>query len=176
MARITLRPGLAGAHQLRNAALAWQMLTAQQVLEVSYEDFQAGIAKAQWPARFQKLSDGPVARIAETWVDGAHNAAAAEALAALLTERGPIHLILGILANKDARGIVGALAPHALSLTFVPVADHAHHDPAELARDFGGRTAASIGAALAQVPGPRLVAGSLYLAGTVLALNDEVPD
>ena len=172
----TLRPGLAGAHQLRNAALAWQMLAVQQVLEASYDDFQAGIAKAQWPARFQKLSDGPVARIAETWVDGAHNAASAEALAALLAERGPMHLILGILANKDAHGIVGALAPHALSLTFVPVADHAHHDPAELAREFGGQAAASIEAALAAVPGPRLVAGSLYLAGTVLALNDEVPD
>jgi len=171
-----LRPGLAGAHQRRNAALAWQMLAAQRVLAVTYDDFQTGIARARWPARFQKLGDGPVARIAETWVDGAHNAAAAEALAALLAERGPMHLILGILANKDAASIVGKLAPHALSLTFVPVADHAHHDPDELAREFGGQAMPEIEEALAAVPGPRLVAGSLYLAGTVLALNDEVPD
>ena len=171
-----LRPGLAGAHQRRNSALAWQMLAAQRVLAVTYDDFQTGIARARWPARFQKLGDGPVARIAETWVDGAHNAAAAEALAALLAERGPMHLILGILANKDAASIVGKLAPHALSLTFVPVADHAHHDPDELAREFGGQAMPEIEEALAAVPGPRLVAGSLYLAGTVMALNDELPD
>ena len=171
-----LRPGLAGAHQRRNSALAWQMLAAQRVLAVTYDDFQTGIARARWPARFQKLGDGPVARIAETWVDGAHNAAAAEALAALLAERGPMHLILGILANKDAASIVGKLAPHALSLTFVPVADHAHHDPDELAREFSGQAMPEIEAALAAVPGPRLVAGSLYLAGTVMALNDELPD
>jgi len=171
-----LRPGLAGAHQRRNAALAWQMLAAQRVLAVTYDDFQTGIARARWPARFQKLGDGPVARIAETWVDGAHNAAAAEALAALLAERGPMHLILGILANKDAASIVGKLAPHALSLTFVPVADHAHHDPDELAREFSGQAMPEIEAALAAVPGPRLVAGSLYLAGQVLAANDEMLD
>jgi dihydrofolate synthase/folylpolyglutamate synthase len=171
-----LRPGLTGAHQLRNAALAWQMLKVQRALAISYDDFRAGIAKARWPARFQKLGDGPVDRIAETWVDGAHNAAAAEALAALLAERGPMHLILGMLANKDARSIVGVLAPHALSLTFVPVADHAHHDPAELARQFGGHFLPKIEDALAAVPGPRLVAGSLYLTGQVLAANAELPD
>ena len=34
----------------------------------------------------------------------------------------------------------------------------------------------SLEEALEQVPGPRLVAGSLYLAGQVLAANDELPD
>ena len=72
---------------------------------------------------------GPLAGGPRTWVDGAHNPAAAAALAELLAERGPMHLVLGILANKDADAIVAAFAPHALSLTFVPVADHAHHDP-----------------------------------------------
>jgi dihydrofolate synthase/folylpolyglutamate synthase len=87
-----------------------------------------------------------------------------------------MHLVLGILANKDAEAIVNALAPHALSLTFVPVPDHAHHDPAELARRFGGRAAASVEGALAELPEPRLVAGSLYLAGEVLAANGQLPD
>ena len=85
------------------------------------------------------------------------------------------HIVLGILANKDAETIVLALRPHARSLTFVPVPDHAHHDPAELARRFGGRAAASVEEALAELAEPRLVAGSLYLAGAVLAANGEVP-
>ena len=96
-----------------------------------------------------------------------------EALAALLADHGPKHIVLGILANKDADAIVDVLAPHALSLTFVPVADHAHHDPAELAQRFGGRAAASLKEALADLPAPRLIAGSLYLAGEALRLNNQ---
>jgi dihydrofolate synthase/folylpolyglutamate synthase len=171
-----LRPGLAGPHQRRNAGLAWAMLSAQVGLSVSRTTFLDAIAHADWPARFERLADGPLARGLATWIDGAHNPAAAAALADLLADQAPMHLVLGILANKDAEAIVNALAPHALSLTFVPVPDHAHHDPAELARRFGGRAAASVEGALAELPEPRLVAGSLYLAGEVLAANGQLPD
>jgi dihydrofolate synthase/folylpolyglutamate synthase len=119
---------------------------------------------------------GPLVENIPTWVDGAHNPAAATALAELLVERGPVHLVLGILANKDADAIVGALRPHALSLTFVPVAGHAYHEPDELATRFAGRTASTLAEALAGLPAPRLIAGSLYLAGEALAQNQEIPD
>ena len=171
-----LVPALPGRHQLRNANLAWAMLSAQSRLSVSRSDFLEAIRKASWPARFQRLDDGPLTRGVETWVDGAHNPEAAAALAAVLAERGPMHIILGILANKDADAIVEALAPHALSLSFVPVTDHAHHDPEELVARFGGRAARSIADALMDVSAPRLVAGSLYLAGEVLAANGQIPD
>jgi dihydrofolate synthase/folylpolyglutamate synthase len=139
-----LSPGLAGAHQRQNAGLAWAMLSAQDALTVPRSVFLTAIRDAHWPARFQQLRDGPLTNGRATWIDGAHNAAAAAALAAILAERGPMHVVLGILANKDADAIVAALAPHALSLTFVPVPDHAHHDPDELARSFGGRAAPSV--------------------------------
>jgi dihydrofolate synthase/folylpolyglutamate synthase len=112
----------------------------------------------------------------ETWIDGAHNPQAAQALGAVLAERGAMHIVLGILANKEAGEIVAALRRHALSLTFVSVEGHAHHSPADLAELFGGRAATSLEEALACLPGPRLVAGSLYLAGRALELNGEVPD
>jgi dihydrofolate synthase/folylpolyglutamate synthase len=133
------------------------------------------LREASWPARFEKLADGPLTHGVETWLDGAHNADAARALAGTLRARGPMHLVLGILANKDAEEIVGLLAPHALSLMFVPIPDHAHHDPAELADRFGGTEANSVARALAELPAPRLIAGSLYLAGAVLAANNQVP-
>ena len=171
-----LRPGLVGAHQRRNAGLASAMLAVQDKIQVPRDTFLEAIATARWPARFQQLCDGPLTRGKATWIDGAHNAAAAIALAEVLAERGPMHIVLGILANKDADAIVEALAPHALSLTFVPVPDHPHHDPAELARKFGGTATDSIEQALANLPQPRLVAGSLYLAGAALAANDELPD
>jgi dihydrofolate synthase / folylpolyglutamate synthase len=171
-----LRPGLAGAHQRRNAGLAWAMLSAQARLTVPRATFLQAVRDTQWPARFQRLRDGPLTSGRATWIDGAHNAAAAAALAGILAERGPMHIVLGILANKDADAIITALAPHALSLTFIPVPDHAHHDPQDLARRFGGRAASSLDEALADLPQPRLVAGSLYLAGAVLAANGPIPD
>ena len=172
----TLVPALPGAHQVRNANLAWQMLSAQHRLPVDCETFRTAIATATWPARFQRLADGPLIHGVETWLDGAHNPDAAAALAALLQQRGPMYIILGILAGKDASAIVEALAPHALSLTFVPIPDHDAHDPAVLARRFNGRAAKSLEQALAALPAPRLIAGSLYLAGHALALNGERPD
>lgn len=172
----TLIPSLPGAHQVRNANLAWQMLAAQDRLAVPRATFARAIAAATWPARFQRLADGPLTDGIETWLDGAHNPDAAAALAAVLKQRGKMHLILGILAGKDAAAIVDALAPHALSLTFVPIPDHEAHDPAALAARFDGRAAPSLKEALADLPAPRLIAGSLYLAGSALAANEERPD
>jgi dihydrofolate synthase/folylpolyglutamate synthase len=173
-ARLPL-PAMPGAHQWQNAALAVEMIRSQDRLAVPDAAFAMAMRNAHWPARFQRLADGPLGSV-ETWIDGAHNSEAARALASHLAIVGPMHIVLGILANKDADAIVGALAPHALSLTFVPVADHAHHDPAELAERFGGQAAASVQPALAGLPEPRLIAGSLYLAGEALAANGELPD
>ena len=172
----SLVPALPGAHQVRNANLAWQMLEAQDRLPVLRAAFAQAIASAAWPARFQRLADGPLTHGIETWLDGAHNPDAATALAAVLATRGPMHLVLGILAGKDAAAIVETLAPHALSLTFVPIPDHEAHVPADLAARFNGRAASSLEKALAPLPAPRLIAGSLYLAGTALAANSERPD
>jgi dihydrofolate synthase/folylpolyglutamate synthase len=168
-------PAMPGAHQWENAALAVEMIRSQDRLKVSEDALAAAMRWARWPGRFQRLADGPLGHV-ETWIDGAHNKEAAQALAAHLAAAGPMHIVLGILANKDAEGIVGALAPYALSLSFVPVADHAHHDPAALAERFGGRSAKSLAEAIAHLPGPRLIAGSLYLAGEALAANGEFPD
>jgi dihydrofolate synthase/folylpolyglutamate synthase len=143
---------------------------------VGRASFLSGLTSTQWPARFQRLADGPLTQGIETWLDGAHNLEAARALAALLADHGTKHIVLGILANKDASAIIAELAPHVASFTFVPVADHEHHDPAELAAQFGGRAARSLEEALGDLTAPRLIAGSLYLAGEALRLNGQTPD
>jgi dihydrofolate synthase/folylpolyglutamate synthase len=170
-----LVPALPGPHQLRNANLAWAMLQSQQAIAVPRDALLRGLQSARWPARFQRLAAGPVGDRA-TWIDGAHNGDAARALAATIADHEPVNLIVGILANKDADAIIPPLARHALSMTFVPVPGHQHHDPAVLAARFGGTAAGSLEQALDGVPAPRLVAGSLYLAGEALAANNELPD
>ncbi len=166
-----LAPGILGGWQIRNANLAAQML---QLCGVADSAIRQGVTGARWPARLQRLGDGPLTQGRKVWIDGAHNLAAAHALAAEL-ERRPMHLVLGILANKDADGILAALAPHALSLTFVAVPDHDSHDPEALAARWGGRAAGSLVAAMAVDDAPILIVGSLYLAGEALRRNDEVP-
>ena len=168
----TLAPSMAGKHQLRNANLAAQMAAQAGI---GQEAIRAGIAKARWPARLQKLASGALSGSKQIWIDGAHNPAAAEALAIELAAR-PRHLILGILANKDAEGIIAPLAADALSLTFVAVPHHESHDPAALATRWGGKAAASLSEALAAIDDNILIVGSLYLAGEALRLNGEMPD
>jgi dihydrofolate synthase / folylpolyglutamate synthase len=168
----TLAPSMAGTHQMRNANLAAQMAEQAGIAE---DAIRAGVASARWPARLQKLAPGPLTGAKHVWIDGAHNPAAAAVLAAELAAN-PRHLILGILANKDAEGIIAPLAAHALSLTFVPVPHHDSHDPAALAARWGGKAAASLVQALAGIDDTILIVGSLYLAGDALRLNGEMPD
>jgi dihydrofolate synthase / folylpolyglutamate synthase len=167
----TLQPGLPGAHQIRNANLAAQMARHFGLHEAAIRN---GVETAQWPARFQRLSDGPLTHGRTVWIDGAHNPAAAQVLAEELAKR-PMHLIVGILANKDADGILSALAPHAKSLVIVAVPDHESHDPAALATRWGGRAGTSLKNALAPLDGETLIVGSLYLCGEALRLNETLP-
>lgn len=187
---VTHRPRLVGAHQSRNLALAIAMLRYQGVVHVPEAAFRAAADWAHWPARMQRLGPGPLAdRLpagAELWIDGAHNPSAAapvaRALRAVAGDR-PVTLTLGMLANKDAAGVLRLLAPAAVRLIAVPVPRHEHHAPAalaEMARGFGlaAGEAATLEEAVGRVEGSGvcLVAGSLYLAGAALAANQELPD
>ncbi|MFS0770784.1 bifunctional folylpolyglutamate synthase/dihydrofolate synthase [Sphingomonas sp. 1P08PE] len=186
---VTRRPKLVGAHQSRNLALAIAMLRHQGALRIPEAALRAAADWAKWPARMQRLSPGPLANIlpdgSELWLDGAHNPSAATPVARALRSmrRGrSVVLVTGMLANKDARGVLRFLASSVDRVIAVPVGGHDHHAPAVLAdlaraEDLAATTADSVGAALATVDQPSvcLVAGSLYLAGEVLAANGETP-
>ncbi|WP_375382210.1 bifunctional folylpolyglutamate synthase/dihydrofolate synthase [uncultured Sphingomonas sp.] len=190
-------PSLAGPHQPGNLALAAAMLRAQDRIDVPDAALASAATDTRWPARMQRLGTGPlVDRLpsgCELWLDGGHNAAAADAVAASigsLPDGRPIHLVLGMLANKDAHALLTPLAALAASLTAVPIDGHEHHAPAELAtlaRSLGipvTGVATDVPAAfdilasgpVTAVRSRVLVLGSLYLAGEVLRLNDEYPD
>ncbi|TNE55959.1 MAG: bifunctional folylpolyglutamate synthase/dihydrofolate synthase [Sphingomonadales bacterium] len=167
--------GLLGAHQAENAGLAVTMLRSQSKVTVSDRAIEAGLKGTSWPARLHKLAAGPLASDREIWLDGGHNVSAGLAIADHF--KGPLHLILGMLDNKDPQSIIAPLEGRIRSLTIVPVPDHDSH-PAEA---FGpaAKAAANVEQAPLALPSddyPVLIAGSLYLAGEVLRLNDEIPD
>ena len=183
-------PRLRGLHQIDNAALAVAMLHRQQLLPVPVEALARGMIEARWPARMQRLRPGPLTaqlldHRSELWIDGAHNPAAAAPVRYAVEEMAggrSVTIVLGILANKDADGVIAALAPAATRLIAVPVGGHAHHAPdtlAALARGHGlaAATAPDLCTAVSMIPAHvTLIAGSLYLAGEALRLNDELPD
>ena len=179
-------PALPGAHQAENAALAVAMLRHQNVLTLAPEAMAQGLRSARWPARLQRLGPGPLTALVpgrEVWLDGGHNRNAGEAIARHfaaepgLSQARPLHLIMGMLDNKDPKGLIEPLGEVVASITAVPVPSHEYHPPAAFGPN--ARPAADVASALAALPGdglPVLIAGSLYLAGEVLRLNRELPD
>lgn len=176
-------PALAGMHQAENAALAVAMLRHQTIVAVSPEAMARGITATRWPARLQRLGDGPLTAIVPgrtVWLDGGHNPDAGLAIARHLAAQPPVHVIIGMLANKDPGAILAPLGGHALSISVVPAPGHDAHRPEDFAAHSAlpVRSFADVASALAALPGGGdvLIVGSLYLAGDVLRRNGEIPD
>jgi dihydrofolate synthase/folylpolyglutamate synthase len=167
-------PALRGAHQRSNAAVAAEMLACATAagVPVTREQARAGVRAARWPGRLESIAGRP-----ELVLDGAHNPAAAEALARAVRELWPgrrVHLVLGCMRDKDAAGIVRALCPLAVNVWFTSVRASRALPAAELlalwpdARAVEPAAEAVARARAAAAPEDLvLVAGSLYLVGEV---------
>lgn len=100
---------LPGAHQARNMAVAARALAALPPdLRPVADAVRGGFAAVRWPGRLQ------VERVhGRTWLfDVAHNVAGAESLAAALhalEPPGPVAALIGVLGDKDWRGMLGPL-------------------------------------------------------------------
>jgi len=190
-------PRLFGRHQFDNAGLAIATLRAIDSLKLEPSAFEQGIARAEWPARMQRLTSGALAAAAphesEIWLDGGHNPDGGRVVAAALGDleervSRPLVVIAGMMGNKDARGFLAnfsGLTRHIIAVT-IPDQDNAMAPDvlADAARQLGMRveTAVSVEAALRsvaklayEVPPRILITGSLYLAGHVLAENGTLP-
>lgn len=176
-------PQLRGPHQIINAGTAIAALR-----QIQAGDPEAALRDAQWPARMQRLRQGPLADMTsqgELWLDGGHNVAAGAALAAVLQElpKRPLHVICGMLNTKDVVGFLSHLAPHATSFHAVDIPGEANTLSAQETLDAATRAGVSqaqgaadlqsaLAAITAQDPIARvLICGSLYLAGQVLRDN-----
>ena len=186
-------PALIGHHQFDNAGIAIAAVRHFN-LPVSEAEIAAGLRSVIWPARIQplkgKLRD-LLPRSSELWLDGAHNAHGAAALAVSLEEMNaarhkPLILIVGMMNTREPADFLKSfvpMVPRVLALT-IPGEPNAH--PADhiaeaaMAAGLSARTHRSVESALrdaAGTPGARVViCGSLYLGGDVLAKNGTPPD
>ena len=177
-------PNLPGPHQIQNAGAALMALRRLGRDEAACE---AAVTHAEWPARMQRLRRGPLVDLApqvELWLDGGHNPAGGEAVAATLARMAPrpTHLICGMLNTKDVGGYMRPLAAQVTRLHAVSIPGEPNTLPAETTRDaalatgIDAVTAPSVADALAAIaaedPTARvLICGSLYLAGSILREN-----
>lgn len=186
-------PRLLGRHQIENAGAA---IATLRHLPFAVDEAAVGTAMqtVDWPARMQPLRAGPIAEAAppnaEIWLDGGHNPAAGEVLAAALAELEernprPLYLVSGMLTSKDASGFFAPFQGLVREVITVPIPDvEAAFDPVDLAQDavragLSARVAATVEEALASLPRAEparvLICGSLYLAGHVLRIQETVP-
>lgn len=190
-------PRLFGRHQFGNAGLAIATLRALDMFKIDAVAYEAGVARAEWPARMQRLTSGRLVALApensEIWLDGGHNADGGRVVAAALGDleervSRPLVAIVGMMANKDAAGFLANFAGLTRHIIAVKIPDRAGAMApdalADAARGLGMRveTSASVAAALEsltrlayEVPPRILITGSLYLAGHVLAENGTPP-
>lgn len=177
-------PNLPGAHQIQNAGTA---LAALRHLELKESACEAAITQAQWPARLQRLREGPLPALApgaELWLDGGHNPAAGDALAQFLASlpKRPTYLICGMLNTKDISGYLSPLRAVSETLFSVSIPNEVNTLSADdtarnaAAVGFDAHSAQTVDAALhaisVQAPHARIViCGSLYLAGMILRQN-----
>ena len=177
-------PGVAvatpGAFQRRNFALA--AVAAEAYLgRLDPASVSAAAAEVQIPGRMEIVDRDPL-----TVLDGAHNVegmqALTESLPELLGDRHrPLVVVLSILSDKDAAGMLGALLPHAQALVLTSSHNPRALPPAtleSLSRQLGGPateimpdplTALARARELAGPAGAVLATGSLYLVADLVA-------
>jgi dihydrofolate synthase/folylpolyglutamate synthase len=165
---------LRGEYQKQNAAVAIAAIHVANI-QLGEKAIVRGLAAIEWPARFQKWDE-------RTIIDGAHNPAAAQALAQTWREifgDQKATLVLAVLLDKDLRGICEALAPIAESVLLPKIRSERGADPEELSKVLSDITPSlpcsitpTVDDALILArakPDPILITGSLHFAGEVLA-------
>jgi dihydrofolate synthase / folylpolyglutamate synthase len=98
--------GLAGRHQIENARAA---VLACGELGVSTGAIQEGLRAVRWPGRLEFISHAP-----DFVLDGAHNPAAAAALAEYIREfwsGRPVWMVYGAMRDKAIEEVTGQLFP-----------------------------------------------------------------
>jgi len=176
-----------GSFQRRNFALARAAAESYLVhvgIELSEDAVAEAAAQTEVPGRLQTVCEDPL-----TVLDGAHNPAAVVALAQALPEvfaGRPLALVLGVLEDKDAAGMLATLLPLCERAWFTAPPGSRALPPAVLQSHAGhlGFDAVACEAqpssALAQAQswardhdGAVLATGSVYLVGEILAELNE---
>jgi dihydrofolate synthase/folylpolyglutamate synthase len=174
---------LPGRHQLENAGCAVAMLEAasERGLRVSEQAIRRGLRGVAWEGRLEAIEHAPLVVL-----DGAHNPAAASAVADYLkdfrdTNGGRVVLVAGFMRDKDYCGSLSVVSPYVDDIVLTSVQMSRAATPEELHEGLKGwpgrvHTTACSGDALsyarrvASAQDMICITGSLMLVGEIKAL------
>lgn len=174
------RIGLAGAHQLDNLAVAWEVVRQLQGLgfPLDASEVWRGFEQTRWPGRLWAVPG-----CEGVWMDGAHNPDGARVLAQHARSCGVRpHVVFGAMADKDLAGVAAALRTmEPRSLTLVKGVNERYADGEALRRAWAVpnlpvHSVETVAVRLREpADGPRLVTGSLFLLGDLLRALGVTP-
>ena len=176
-------PNVLGDHQLENISTA--IVTARTLFNVKDEDIKKGITSIELKGRLQEIKSGKLKHLAKNnklIIDGAHNLNASKSIANWIKDQNQnVHLIVGMMLDKDHRGFINCFKDLVTSITLIDIPNQKVSISKEefknklndLNQDI--KTSESI---IKSIEGLNknsgdviLITGSLYLAGEVLNLN-----
>ncbi len=184
-------PGLAGHHQIRNAALALACIGRLEGFDVPETALEAGMKAVTWPGRLQRLTEGALAdRLPEgweLWLDGGHNLSAAKALSsqARSWRKMPLDMVIGMMRPRKPQAFLKPFMGRVRMLTTLAIPGQKESWGPDLLAEAATRNAIPVQpaegltdaieriVAAADRPGRILVCGSLYLVGAALSKSGE---
>lgn len=159
--------GLAGLHQVENAAIAVALIeTLHQRLPVAQDAVIRGLQDARWPCRLERVLDNP-----RVYIDVAHNPAGVRRL---VESMPPCVVVFAASSDKDAGEMLHAMSPITRELILTrydgpraasleqlsEAAGEIPHATCECLAD-----AIVVGMRIAANDSPLLVVGSIFAAG-----------
>ena len=176
-------PNILGDHQLSN--ISTSIATARKLFNIKDQDIKNGIIKIDLKGRLQEIKSGKLKKIIglnRLICDGGHNINAAKAITNWIKQQNQdVHLIIGMMKDKDHQGFIECFKDNVKSITLIDIPNQKGSISKE---DFKNKLngikekinlSNSIKESIQSINRYQnnicLIVGSLYLVGEVLNLN-----
>jgi len=178
-------PNLKGEFQLSNVTAAIATIRNIEELKISEENIKKGITKIHSIARLQEIKTGKLKNLVKNnkcFIDGSHNPLGAKVLSNYLSNLDcNIHMILGMMNNKDHEEYVSLFKGKLASLTTIDIPNQKNSISKDELKNkiskygFNLYSKKTFKEAITSLKLDKndiiIITGSLYLAGEVLNLN-----
>ncbi len=176
-------PNVLGDHQLEN--ISTSIAAARELFNIKDQDIKTGITKIELKGRLQEIKSGKLKDLVGSnrlICDGGHNINAAKAIANWVEQQNQdVHLIVGMMKDKDHQGFIDCFKDKVKSITLIDIPNQEGSiSKEEFKNKLNGinkkiNLCKSIKESIQSINKYQneicLVLGSLYLIGEVLNLN-----
>ena len=176
-------PNILGDHQLSN--ISTSIATSRKLFNIKDKDIKNAIIKIDLKGRLQEIKSGKLKKLVglnRLVCDGEHNTNSAIAIAKWVKQQNQgVHLIIGMMQDKDHQGFIKCFKENIKSITLVDIPNQENSIKKEDLKkkinginkkiNLGNSIEESIKAMNKYENNVCLIIGSLYLIGEVLNLN-----